>query len=125
MREIGGGRVWMGGDAIDRGLCDAIGGLGDAIVRARELAGLAPATPVELREYPPRPLVEMPSLPLPLPGVAVALPASALFRGAGAGAEPTPPDAGLDFLRRIAGAAGAPRLELPPDELPDAWRDAP
>lgn len=58
--EIAQGRVWMGGDAIARGLCDGIGGLGDAITAARALAGLPADREVELVEYPPRPLVELP-----------------------------------------------------------------
>jgi protease-4 len=34
------GRVWVGTDALDRGLVDRLGGLSDAIISAAELAGL-------------------------------------------------------------------------------------
>ncbi|MFQ5407755.1 MAG: signal peptide peptidase SppA [Anaerolineales bacterium] len=37
---IGGGRVWTGRQALENGLVDEIGGLGRALARARELAGL-------------------------------------------------------------------------------------
>jgi len=56
------GRVWMGQDAIARGLCDGAGGLADAIAEARRLAGLGPDDAVEVFEYPPRPLVKLPQL---------------------------------------------------------------
>lgn len=39
--EVAKGRVWTGRDAKDRGLVDALGGLGDAIERAADRAGLA------------------------------------------------------------------------------------
>lgn len=62
VRAIAQGRVWMGPDAIERGLCDGIGGLADAIAEARRLAGLAPGDAVDVFEYPPRPLVKLPQL---------------------------------------------------------------
>ena len=37
VRELAEGRVWTGADAYDRGLVDQLGGLSDAIDRAREL----------------------------------------------------------------------------------------
>jgi protease-4 len=36
------GRVWTGRDALQRGLVDAVGGLDQALARARTLAGIAP-----------------------------------------------------------------------------------
>ena len=60
------GRVWMGDDAIARGLCDQVGGLSDAIAEARRLAGIPDGRDVELVEYPPRPLVRLPQLGLNL-----------------------------------------------------------
>lgn len=60
--EVAQGRVWMGQDAIERGLCDSIGGLADAIAEARRLAGLRPGDAVDVFEYPPRPLVRLPQL---------------------------------------------------------------
>ena len=38
------GRVWMGSDALDRGLVDRLGTLAEAIESAAELAGLDPGT---------------------------------------------------------------------------------
>ncbi len=46
--ELGGGRVWTGRQAFDNGLVDEIGGLGAAITKARELAGLSPKAPARL-----------------------------------------------------------------------------
>jgi protease IV len=39
---IGGGRVWTGRQALERGLVDELGGLDAALAKARELAGLHP-----------------------------------------------------------------------------------
>jgi len=44
MNNLAQGRVWAGSDALDVGLIDGIGGLGDAIRSAAELAGLAEDT---------------------------------------------------------------------------------
>ncbi|MFO0664906.1 MAG: signal peptide peptidase SppA [Polyangiaceae bacterium] len=46
VRELAEGRVWTGADAYDRGLVDHLGGLTDAIDRARELANSPKAEPV-------------------------------------------------------------------------------
>lgn len=40
VRDIGGGRVWSGKDALENGLIDMYGGLNDAIKVAGEMAGL-------------------------------------------------------------------------------------
>ena len=40
--EIGGGRVWTGSQAMERGLVDELGGVDRAIAKAREIAGLHP-----------------------------------------------------------------------------------
>ncbi|KPV48439.1 hypothetical protein SE17_38065, partial [Kouleothrix aurantiaca] len=42
LESIAGGRVWLGSEAAERGLVDSLGGLPEAIVRAQELAQLAP-----------------------------------------------------------------------------------
>lgn len=44
LRELARGRVWVGTDALERGLVDALGGLEDARVAAAGLTGLDPAT---------------------------------------------------------------------------------
>lgn len=46
------GRVWTGAQALALGLVDELGDMDTAISKARELAGLAPDAPVELRAYP-------------------------------------------------------------------------
>lgn len=118
VREIGGGRVWMGADAVGLGLCDGIGGLMDAVDRAAELAGLT-ETP-RLREYPPRPLLRLPRLGLPLPGLGALAPLPVF------GTPEEPPAAAADpalaLLRGLAAWNGRPAAVLPPDLLPDAWR---
>jgi protease-4 len=122
VREIGGGRVWMGPDAVELGLCDGIGGLGAAIDRARELAGIAPGARVRLSEYPPRPLFEPPRFGLPFLGLSVRVP------GPWTELAGTPAEAAVDpetaFLRGLAAAAGRPLLFTPPDALPAGWRSA-
>jgi protease-4 len=131
------GRVWMGGDAVERGLCDRIGTLGDAVAAAREAAGIPAWREVALAEYPPRPLIELPSL---LPKV------PALF-GLGRrleawcvrtfGSDPLGPagleaadrtgavglsDLDLEYLRRIAAGPGRPLAMMPTDLLPADWQ---
>lgn len=59
VEEVARGRVWSGADAAERGLVDQLGGFASAIAQARELAGLEPLAPVELRRFPaPRSLAE-------------------------------------------------------------------
>ncbi len=123
VRELGGGRVWMGGDAVEHGLCDGVGGLMDAVARARELAGIDPDDEIILSEYPPRPLLEWPKLSLPLPGLALDLRMPAAEAAwLPSAEEPSAEPAGIAFLRELAAARGAPRLLLPPDLLPADWR---
>lgn len=55
VREIAKGRVWLGVDAAEIGLVDALGGLPAAVDAARELADLAPDAKVRLRPYPKAP----------------------------------------------------------------------
>jgi protease IV len=43
---IGGGRVWTGRQALERGLVDELGSLETALAKAREMAGLSPRAPV-------------------------------------------------------------------------------
>lgn len=53
IHEIAQGRVWTGAAAKENGLVDAIGTVEDALADARERAGLAPDSPLEV--YPPEP----------------------------------------------------------------------
>lgn len=51
LRDLARGRVWVGSDALDRGLVDGLGGLEDARIAAAGLTGLDPAT-VRLVRFP-------------------------------------------------------------------------
>lgn len=53
---IGGGRVWTGAQALENGLVDQLGGLQEAIAKARELAKLPADTPYRLMRKPGKPL---------------------------------------------------------------------
>ena len=50
--DIARGRVWSGADALDVGLVDEIGGLMDAIAKARELAEIDEDTATRVKFYP-------------------------------------------------------------------------
>ncbi|MGB3627680.1 MAG: signal peptide peptidase SppA [Henriciella sp.] len=52
VREIARGRVWTGEDALQVGLVDEIGGLMDAVGKARELAGIDADEQTRLMFYP-------------------------------------------------------------------------
>lgn len=54
-RTVAKGRVWTGRQALDRKLIDALGGLTDALNRAKELGGLKAEDRVRLIVYPERP----------------------------------------------------------------------
>lgn len=53
---VGGGRVWTGTQALEHGLCDQLGGLSDAIEKARQLAQLPADAPVRLYQGKTKPL---------------------------------------------------------------------
>lgn len=55
------GRVWSGEDALEAGLVDEIGGLLDAVAKARELAGIDADTETQIKFY-PRPQGGIPGL---------------------------------------------------------------
>jgi len=86
VHELGRGRVWTGAQAAERGLVDGLGGLREAVAKARELAGLTPEADVALVPYPrTRTLIEevqgalrraalaLSPPPLPLPPLALRL----------------------------------------------------
>jgi protease-4 len=52
VQAIARGRIWSGEDALRLGLVDELGGLPEALAKARELAGIEADAPVELRSYP-------------------------------------------------------------------------
>ncbi|MBU2500704.1 S49 family peptidase [bacterium] len=135
--EVAQGRVWMGEDAVEHGLCDGIGSLADAIARARELAGIPDWQEVEITEYPPRPLIELPSLLPQLPsllGVGTRIngwTAGMIARAEAMEAAAGDPSAwfapGLDaaeigYLKAIADQPGRPLLAIEPGMLPQEWR---
>jgi protease IV len=53
VEQLARGRVWTGAQARQNGLVDALGGLDRAIALAKERAGLAADTEVEIVSYPP------------------------------------------------------------------------
>jgi protease-4 len=121
VREIAQGRVWMGPDAIDRGLVDGYGTLEDAIGEAKKLAGIPEDQEVILVEYPPRPLLPKLHLFPELPGIRAL---GRLVFGHGAGDDgdgPAALDYEVRYLKAIAAAEGKPLVLLPPDGIPDAW----
>lgn len=132
VRELGEGRIWMGEDAIARGLCDRIGGLSEAIALARAEAGVPAGREVQLLEYPPRPLIDLAALiggggglPLPFPLGWRGLPESwdqlTRLTESPAVSSRAPFDPAAWYLESIARDPGRPRAMLPPDVLPAGW----
>jgi protease-4 len=58
---IGGGRVWTGKQALERGLVDELGGLEAAVSKACELAGIHPRTTVKEIHIPKTTISSVPS----------------------------------------------------------------
>ncbi len=54
--EVGGGRVWTGAQALEHGLVDQLGGLREAVAKAREFAGLPDDAPLVRFEGKGKPL---------------------------------------------------------------------
>ncbi len=119
------GRVWTGAEAKENGLVDRIGGLQDAIMVARELAGIGPRDEVRIAEYGPRGLfhLDLPGLSMSAPFASVASLSARLF-GGGASAESDGMDAGhiddynLVYLRQLIRNNGRAQCLLPPDAIP-------
>lgn len=129
VRGLAQGRVWMGEDAIARGLCDRIGTLRDAVAMVRDRAGIPAGREVTLVEYPPRPLLDLsgllggagklPSFPFgmlsPLARVVTALkadtPAAAEVR-----------DFVDVYLQTLAKNPGRGAVIVSPDDLPVGWQ---
>jgi len=113
---VAGGRVWMGGDAVENGLADSIGGLQDAINRAAELGGLDDR--FITTEYPPRPLFELPSLGLPF-GMLGAINISPALHLSGQ--TENREDPAITWLKLMAKSQGSGQLMMMPVTLPDGW----
>jgi protease IV len=54
VREIARGRIWSGADARERGLVDELGGITEAIARARALARIPADESVRFKRFPTR-----------------------------------------------------------------------
>lgn len=122
VRKIGEGRIWMGQDAIDRDLCDAIGGIQDALAEAKMLAGIDLDEEVIVTEYPPRPLFRFPSFGPSLPGLSILGRSMAGLLGIGGIPETTEEeDYDTIYFRSLIEAQGAPMLLTPPEYLPGEW----
>jgi protease-4 len=52
IRELAGGRVWSGRQAVGNGLADTIGGPLEALALLRERIGLAPGAPLAIETHP-------------------------------------------------------------------------
>lgn len=120
VREIAEGRIWVGGDAIENGLADRFGGLPDAIVEAKAMAGLDPDEEVLITEYPPRRLVSWPKLgpSFPLGGLLG-------FRKGESTGTSLDDDYILSYVRSLAAARGGPLLRVAPEQIPAGWDTAP
>jgi len=115
VREIGEGRVWMGQDAIDRGLADATGTLEDAIQQAKRLAGIAPEDEVRITEYPKAPRFPkfrvMPGLP------EISIPNFWSSHSAAISSE----DYETTYFRMMSRHLGQPLLLVPSETIPEEW----
>lgn len=54
MDRLARGRVWLGQDAVDKKLVDALGGINAAVAKAKELGGIEPKTRFNISYYPRR-----------------------------------------------------------------------
>ena len=139
VKEIAQGRVWMGGDAIEIGLCDQYGSLDDAINRARELAGIPDWQEIQVTEYPPRPWIQWPSFGPKMPGffgfgnrfnsvLAGLYGLDGEANEATLSADPFVGAPGLsaydiEYLKTISKVPGAPVMMISPDVLPESWQE--
>jgi protease-4 len=113
IEEVAQGRVWMGQDAILRGLCDDVGGLLDAADGAALRAGISPEDEYTIEEYPPRRRFSLPGA------------LEHITSARGETPRPAREDWSVRALRLFAESGGAPLLLLPPDALPGDWDPAP
>lgn len=122
VRMVGEGRIWMGGDAIEKDLADEIGGLQDAIAAARRLAGVGEEEELILSEYPPRPRFRFPRMG----GSPMDLFLSRLAGKLGFG-EAAPPGGPVSYeeiyLRALTESPGGALLLTPPEMLPAEYSE--
>ncbi len=136
VEELAQGRVWTGVAAKQNGLVDKIGGLDDAIMIAREQAGIAPDAEVKVSEFGPRGLVRWnvpePSMRSPFSSLG-ALAGTSGFEGLIAqrwfGDDSQAQDADeisyldtydLIYLRQLVRNNGRAQCILPPDFVPQS-----
>jgi hypothetical protein len=130
----------MGEDAIGHGLCDQLGGLGDALDLARSQASIPAHRLVEFVEFPPRKLFAMPSLLPRLPGLGWLnvgnlgwdldkMVAGVFMVEDPEAALPMGPQVlpGVDpwesaYIQQLSGQSGHPLMALPPDAVPSEWK---
>jgi protease-4 len=109
VREIAEGRIWSGVDGKREGLVDLVGGIDLAIRVAKVKAGLRPDEPVEIREYPREPLLNLAMLrPKGLP-----------FGLAGLGGGREPEGLAWTYFRTLSRAPGRPMAMVPLELLPE------
>jgi protease IV len=130
VRGIAEGRVWMGEDALARGLCDQLGSLRDAIDLVRDRAGIPDNREVVILEYPPRQLIDFSALVggsggLPSFPFGLRQPFAGLWSVLAAD---TPAAADLRdyvevYLQTLAANPGRGAVILSPDDLPEGWRE--
>jgi ClpP class serine protease len=122
VHDVGQGRIWMGGDAIERGLCDEFGTLEDAIREARAQAGLKPDEEVVITQYPEPPPLVWPRMYPEVPGLRSL--AGLLFGTPYLGSEEDE-KAGLEYeleyLKAMAKNPGRPLVLTPPEMVPEEW----
>lgn len=122
VHEIAQGRVWMGGDAIDRGLCDQAGSFTDAILDAKRRAGLGADEEVIITEFPERERFRIPQILPDIPGVGLLYSAWNHFWPRSAPAVlSVEPDYAMTYLKSVLGAHGNPLTVVPPELLLEEW----
>jgi protease IV len=138
--EIAQGRVWMGGDAVEIGLCDRFGTLDDAIQLARKMAKIPDWRTTEVVEFPARPAFAVPSFFPSLPSLlGLGQVSDEWLEGypiegtstKAVGAGPTALQqlanpigltaAEIQYLRTISSSPGNPLFMVSPDLLPQGW----
>jgi ClpP class serine protease len=130
VEELAQGRVWTGVEAKSNGLVDRIGGLHDAVMYARELAGIDPDDEARVAEYGPRGLFRWnwPTPSMSLGAIAMLPDAGEItlarwLLGAEESERQAPDGTYLDdydlvYLRRLVQNYGRAQCVLPPGELP-------
>ncbi|NNE08361.1 MAG: hypothetical protein HKN20_07335 [Gemmatimonadetes bacterium] len=122
VHTIAQGRVWMGGDAIDRKLCDRQGSFTDAILDAKRRAGLEPDEEVIFSEFPERQRFRLPRILPDIPGMGMLHAAWNHFRPRSAPAlSSAEPDYAMTYLESVLGAHGNPLALMPPEQLLEEW----